>query len=101
MLSFASAVMPWTVLNWLGAAPHHDLSRRVELDDHVRAFVGHPDVVLLVDAHGMRKRRRVIVRTPLLDELQALVELEELRRGRAFGGTRIAAPREHEQVVLR
>src|SRR6185295_10076337 len=29
---------------------------RIELDDHVRAFVDGPDVVVLVDAHRVRER---------------------------------------------
>jgi hypothetical protein len=41
-------------------------------------FVGHPHVVVLVDAHRVRERRGVVVRSPLLDEAQVLIELEEL-----------------------
>ena len=68
---------------------HHRI--RVELDDHVRPFVHHPDVVVLVDAHRVGKRRRVVARPPQLDELQVFVELEQLGGGspsRAAAGAR-------------
>src|ERR1700728_4695437 len=32
-----------------------DAAGRIKLDDHVRALVDGPDVVILVDAHAMRK----------------------------------------------
>ena len=84
----------------LAAEHHRHVPLRVELDDHVRAFVGHPDVVVLVDADGVRERRGVVVRPPLLDELQVRIELEQLRRGRALGRADVAAAGEHEQVPL-
>ncbi len=43
----------------LPAHRHHDSSLRVELDDHVRAFIHHPDVVFRIDSHGVRKREPV------------------------------------------
>ena len=40
----------------LFASKHHgDASLRIELDDHVRALISHPDVVLRVDLHRVRK----------------------------------------------
>ena len=66
----------------LAAERHGDAAVGTELDDHVRAFVGHPDVVVLVDANRVGEARRVVVRAPLLDELQVLVELEQHRRRR-------------------
>ena len=57
----------------------------IELDDHVRALVGDPDVVVLVDAHGVRERPGVEVLADLAHELAVCVELEQLRGGRAIG----------------
>ena len=84
----------------LPAEHHRHHPGRVELDDHVGAFVGHPHVVVLVHADGVRKGRGVVVLAPLLHELQVLIELEQLRRGRAAGRTRVAATRKDEEVAL-
>ena len=35
---------------------HRDAARRVKLDDHVRTFIDSPDVVVLVDSHGVSFR---------------------------------------------
>ena len=48
----------------------------------------------------MGEGRRVVVRAPLLDELQHRVELEQLRGGGAAGRPGVAAAREHEEVAL-
>ena len=53
---------------------------RAELDDHVRAFVDRPDVVLRVDADAVRHLEAVETLADLADELAVLVELEEARR---------------------
>ena len=66
------------------AQHHHDPSFGVELDDHVRPLVDHPDVVVLVDAHLVRELEAVDALAPLLDEGAVRVELEE---------TRVVAPR--------
>ena len=50
------------------AEHHQDLPGRAELDDHVRPFVRRPDVVVLVDANGMRERKTVEVLADLPDE---------------------------------
>ena len=90
--SIASGLRPSTICT---------IALRVELDDHVRPFVRHPHVVVLVDAHGVRERRGVVVLAPLLDELQVLIEFEELRGRGAARRADIAAAGEHEQVTLR
>ena len=41
------------------AQHHHHAPFGVELDDHVGAFVHGPDVVLRIDAHGVREREAV------------------------------------------
>ena len=67
---------------FLFAAEHHDhTTLRIELDDHVGAFVRRPDVVLLIDAHGMRERPGVEVFADFANELAVLIELEKLSRG--------------------
>ena len=72
---------------FLLAAEHHDdAALGIELDHHVRALVDDPDVVLLVDAHGVGERPGVQVLADLADELACRVELQQLRRGRGVGG---------------
>src|SRR5262249_16479583 len=63
----------------LTAEDHFDHAIRIELDDHVRAFIHHPDVVVLIYSHRVRERSAIVPRAPELDELQFFVELEELR----------------------
>ena len=50
-----------------------------ELDDHVRAFVGRPDVAVLVDAHRVSERETVEILADLANERAVGPELEELR----------------------
>ena len=74
----------------------------VELDDHVRALVDGPDVVVLVDAHRVRERPRVEVLADFADELALGAELEQLRRRRRIGrSVRALRAGEHEDVPLR
>ena len=83
------------------AAEHHgDQPLRVELHHHVRAFVDHPEVVVLVEPDGVGEREAVGVLAPLLDVLAGLVELEELRRLRAARRTGVAAARVDEEMLL-
>ena len=60
-------------------------SGRIELDDHVRALVDGPDVVVLVDAHGVRERPAVEALADFADELALRSELEQLRGSRRIG----------------
>ncbi len=71
---------------------HHHPAFRAELDDHVRAFVHRPDVVLRVHAHGVRHLEAVEALADLADEGALLIELEQ---------PRVAAAREDEDVALR
>ena len=80
---------------------HHHAALRVELDDHVRALVDGPDVVVLVDADVVRERPRVQVLADLADELAVRPELEQLRRGGAVGRSGRVAAIEDEDVLLR
>ena len=86
----------------LAAERHRDAAVGTELDDHVRAFVGHPDVVVLVDTNRVREAGGVVVRAPLLHELQVLDRTRRAsRRGAALHRARATGAAEHEQVTLR
>ena len=79
-----------------------DATRSIEADDHVRALVDRPDVVVPVDAHGVGERPPVEVLADLANELAGWRELQELRRHRAEGGPGGAArPGKHEDPSLR
>lgn len=73
------------------AQHHQELSVRSVLDDEVRALVDRPDVVVLVDAHGVREAVAVAPLAELLDEIPRLVELEDAG---------LAAAHEDEHVAL-
>ena len=60
---------------------HRHVSFGVEADDHVRAFVDGPEVVVLVEADGVRVRPGVEPLADLAEELAGLVEQQDLRRG--------------------
>ena len=70
---------------------HHDAPLGVELDDHVRPFVDGPDVVVRVDADGVRELEAVQALADLAHERAVLIELEQ---------PRVAAARVHEHVPL-
>jgi hypothetical protein len=83
------------------AAEHHlDAAGGVHLDDHVRALVGRPDVVLLVDAHSVSERPGVEILADLADEAAVTIELENLRRCGAEGVGYSAATRIDVDVAL-
>ena len=85
----------------LAAEHHHDAAFRVEFDDHVRALVGRPDVVVLVDAHRVGIRPGVEVLADLAQERAVVVEFQKLRGGVAEGRTLArAAARIDEDVAL-
>src|SRR5262249_51510085 len=70
------------VSRFLSAAKAPDDSAgRVDFDDHVRAFVDRPDVVVLVDAHRMGESPAVKTLADFAHENPFLIELEQLRRG--------------------
>src|SRR4029077_9916443 len=84
----------------LSAEGHLDVAVRVELNDHSGTFVNHPDIVVLIDADGVREGSGVVIRSPQLYKLQVLVELEQLG-GRATTRTAAgASARIHKQVAL-
>src|SRR5262249_54025154 len=59
------------------AEHHYDAAFRIELDDHVRSFTHAPDVVVAVDADGMRKFEPVQSGADLPDVITVLIELEQ------------------------
>ena len=68
-----------------------DAAGGVELDHHVRPFVDHPDVVVPVDADGMREDEPIEALPQLADERAGLVEFEK---------PCLPAARVHEHVSL-
>src|SRR5206468_11026457 len=86
-----------------GLAPEHHLHATggIHLDDHVRALVGRPDVVLLVDAHRVREGPGVEVLADLADEAAVTIEFQDLRGGRAERIGDSAAARIDVDVALR
>ena len=84
----------------LAAEDHDHAAGRVELDDHVRAFVGDPDVVVFIDADGVGEGPGVEVVADLAEVVAVGVELEELRGGCAVGGAGGVAAGEDEDVAL-
>ncbi len=84
----------------LAAEDHHDAALRIELDDHVGAFVGNPDVVFLVDANRMRERPGVEVVADFAEEFSVGSEFEELGGGGSVGWAGGAATGEDEDVTF-
>ena len=90
------------VRGFLFASEHqHHFSFGIELDDHVRTFVGHPDVIVLINFHGVRKRPGVEVMANLANEFSVGAKLEELRGGGTVGWSRGAAARKNNNVPFR
>jgi hypothetical protein len=80
----------------------HDAALRIEANDHVRALVDGPDVVVPIDAHAVRLRPRIQPLADLAYEIALLIELEELGRGRAKRrAVRAIRAREDEHVAAR
>src|SRR5262249_15432091 len=73
----------------------------IEFDDHIRAFIHHPDVVVFIDAYGVREGSGIVVRPPKLDELQFFVELEELCGRSATRAAAHTRPRINKAVAFR
>src|ERR1700694_3622922 len=74
-------------------APEHHLHAafRIELDDHVRALVGGPEIVVLVDANRVRERPGVETFADLAQIRAVAIELEDLRGGSREGRALAAA----------
>ena len=90
------------VRGFLFASEHHlDPALGIELDHHVRALVGDPDIVVGVDLHCVRERPGIKVVADLPQIIAVGVKLEELRRRRAVGRAGRGASMQHEDVVLR
>ena len=84
----------------LAAEHHHDPAVGIELDDHVRALVDGPDVVVGVDADGVGEGPRVKIAPNLAHELALGVEFQQLRRGRAICRSARASAGEHEHMAF-
>ncbi len=98
------------MLQWLGAfvggfefAPenHDDAAFGIELDDHVRAFVGDPDVVVSVYSNGVREGPSVEVVADFTEKFSVGIELQELRGSGSVGGAGGIAAGEDEDVAFR
>ena len=53
----------------------------IELDDHVRALIHNPDVILRIHTDRMGKNEPIQTLADLTDILPRLIELKETRRG--------------------
>ena len=68
------------------APKHHgDAGRGIELDNHVGALVGHPNIVLRISLDSVGERPGVEVTTDFANELAIAIKLEQLRCGRCVG----------------
>ena len=84
----------------LASEHHHDVALGIELDHHVGALVGDPDVVVLVDAHGVRERPGVEVVADLANIFAVRAEFQKLRGAGRVGRSGGVAARENEDVSL-
>ncbi len=93
---------PGLLVRSLLLAPEHHVDAALgrELDHHVRALVGHPDVVVPIDLDGVRERPGIEVAADLADEPAVRTEFEELRRRRGIGRAAGVAARQREDVAL-
>ena len=82
------------LIDWIGPLPEHHQELPIwgVLKNEVGALVHRPDVVVLVDTHGVGEAVPVTVLAEFLDEVAAPVELEDLR---------LAASGDDEDVALR
>src|SRR5277367_4102567 len=84
------------------AAEHHGYAaRRIELDDHIGALVDGPEVIVFVDANGVREGPGVEVVPDLADVSAVRPELKNLGRGGAIRGAGGVAAREDENMLFR
>ena len=84
----------------LAAEDHHDAAGRIELDHHVGAFVGDPDVVVFVDADGVGVGPGIEIVANLAEVRAVGGKLQKLGGActvRRAGGV---ASREYEDVTL-
>src|SRR5260370_39529150 len=72
----------------------------MELDDHVGAFVGDPDVVVTVDSNGVSERPSVEIVADLAEEFSVRAKFEELGGGGSVGGATGVAARGDEDGAL-
>src|SRR5262245_27259642 len=86
---------------FLSAEHHHNASFRIELDDHVGALVHGPEVVVLIDAYGMREGPGIEILSDLSDVLTVRSEFEDLRGGCAVCRPGCVAAVENKNVSLR
>ena len=86
---------------FLLAAKHHgNAARRSKLDHQVRAFVGHPNIVVLVDLNRMGKRPSVEMVPDLAQEGSVRVEFQQLCGTGTVGWTSGIAARKYKDVML-
>jgi hypothetical protein len=84
----------------LASENHDDSALWVELNDHVGAFVGHPDVVFAINANGMREGPGVEIVADLAKKVSVGREFEELGSGCSVGRAGGVAAGEDEDVAF-
>src|SRR4029077_13881150 len=60
----------------LSAHGHHDMAFRIKFDDHIGAFVHHPNIVLRINAHGVRLDKTIESLPDFADIFAVLIEFE-------------------------
>jgi hypothetical protein len=73
---------------------------RIELDDHVGAFVGDPNVVFAIDANGMREGPGIEVVADFSEKFSIGGEFEKLGGGGSVSGAGGIAAGEDENVAF-
>ena len=81
------------------AKDHQHAARFAELDDHIRAFVDCPDIVVSIDPHAVSKGPCVKTLADFPDEFSLGTKLEQLCGGRRVSGSvRAVRARKHIDV---
>ena len=84
----------------LSTEHHKNFAVWVELDHHVRAFVGDPNIVFAIDAHHVRIGPGVEMLAHFPNEIALTVKLEQLAGCRRVSWPGGVATVEHEDMPL-
>ena len=82
----------------LATEDHGNPSFRIELDHHVRALIGDPDVVRRIDFDCVRIRPGIQIMADLAQKFAVSIELQKLRRAGAIRRSGGIPAGEHKNV---